>query len=238
MAITSINVGNIANDGTGDDLREAFIKVNSNFEDVDSRIQDTAIEAVNIGTGAGVYADKDGSTLQFKTLVAGASITLTPTDNSVVVNAETGVGTFHILSDSGSLYVNGQTIAVQSGDTDVLTTRVVGDNIFIDLGTSNLVERDIAPKLGANLNANNKSIIGANSITAGTFSGNLIGTVHGIDVRDINQYFEDYWDFGEFLDSQTYSSIIEWMIGHTDIDMGDISGAGVETGTIDLGVLS
>ena len=31
MAIQTINVGNLANDGTGDDLREAFIKVNQNF---------------------------------------------------------------------------------------------------------------------------------------------------------------------------------------------------------------
>jgi len=29
MAIQTINIGNIANDGTGDDLREAFIKVNN-----------------------------------------------------------------------------------------------------------------------------------------------------------------------------------------------------------------
>ena len=31
MAINYIDVGIIANDGTGDDLREAFIKVNENF---------------------------------------------------------------------------------------------------------------------------------------------------------------------------------------------------------------
>ena len=32
MAIQTINVGAIANDGSGDDLREAFIKVNLNFQ--------------------------------------------------------------------------------------------------------------------------------------------------------------------------------------------------------------
>ena len=32
MAVQTINIGNAANDGTGDDLREAFIKVNNNFE--------------------------------------------------------------------------------------------------------------------------------------------------------------------------------------------------------------
>ena len=31
MALQTINVGNFANDGTGDDLRTAFIKVNQNF---------------------------------------------------------------------------------------------------------------------------------------------------------------------------------------------------------------
>ena len=37
MAINLINIGNIANDGTGDDLREAFVKVNNNFEELDLR---------------------------------------------------------------------------------------------------------------------------------------------------------------------------------------------------------
>ena len=31
MANSVINIGQLANDGTGDDLREAFIKVNNNF---------------------------------------------------------------------------------------------------------------------------------------------------------------------------------------------------------------
>ena len=37
MAVQLINIGNIANDGTGDDLREAMIKINSNFEEIDLR---------------------------------------------------------------------------------------------------------------------------------------------------------------------------------------------------------
>ena len=36
MTVQLINIGNVANDGTGDDLREAFIKVNQNFEEIDS----------------------------------------------------------------------------------------------------------------------------------------------------------------------------------------------------------
>ena len=37
MAIQTINIGTIANDGTGDDLREAFVKVNNNFTELDTR---------------------------------------------------------------------------------------------------------------------------------------------------------------------------------------------------------
>jgi len=41
MTIETINIGNAANDGTGDDLREAFIKVNQNFQDIDARTEQT-----------------------------------------------------------------------------------------------------------------------------------------------------------------------------------------------------
>jgi hypothetical protein len=39
MAIQNINVGLAANDGTGDDLREAFIKINQNFQNLDGIAQ-------------------------------------------------------------------------------------------------------------------------------------------------------------------------------------------------------
>ena len=57
MAINLINVGQVANDGTGDDLREAMIKINQNFEELDLA---TATVGTNLGnTGEGVfYASK------------------------------------------------------------------------------------------------------------------------------------------------------------------------------------
>jgi len=36
MAIQNINLGTYANDGTGDDLRSAFTKVNDNFDYIDT----------------------------------------------------------------------------------------------------------------------------------------------------------------------------------------------------------
>ena len=49
MAQQTINVGATANDGTGDGLRNAYIKCNDNFDELYSRFQDT-VPASNIGT--------------------------------------------------------------------------------------------------------------------------------------------------------------------------------------------
>jgi hypothetical protein len=66
MALQLINVGNIANDGTGDDLREAFIKINQNFEDIDLKDPDLTT-ASNIGAvGEGIFAKINNFELQFK----------------------------------------------------------------------------------------------------------------------------------------------------------------------------
>ena len=81
MAIQTINIGTLANDGTGDDLREAFIKVNQNFEDLDLRAPESTT-ASNLGNvGEGVFHQKAGADLQFKKLVSGANITLTSSTN-------------------------------------------------------------------------------------------------------------------------------------------------------------
>lgn len=235
MAITSINVGNIANDGTGDDLREAFIKVNNNFAEVDSRLTTLPVSGQNLGSGEGLYAGVNDNTLQFKSLVAGSNVSITSTSTQVTVNAATGITNFFLISDNGSINVGGQTLAIAGDPSSPISTRVAGDNLFIEMGTTGIVSRDTNPTLSANLDANYKNIVRASSITASSFAGNLTGLVHGIDIRDINVYFDDYWDFGGIIDTVDYSSILEWIIGNTDVDLGPLVGAGVLTSDIDLG---
>jgi hypothetical protein len=41
MAIQTINIGNVVNDGLGDDLRTAFQKVNANFTALDAELSVT-----------------------------------------------------------------------------------------------------------------------------------------------------------------------------------------------------
>lgn len=62
----SINVGSVANDGTGDSLREAFIKVNENF----ANISDIGFDAGNINVQGSIEAD--GNITTTTNLVANA----------------------------------------------------------------------------------------------------------------------------------------------------------------------
>ena len=69
MTIQIINVGGYANDGTGDDLRTAFEKVNSNFTLLGGGV---IIDGNNLGSGANVFAQKNelDATLEFKTIIS------------------------------------------------------------------------------------------------------------------------------------------------------------------------
>jgi hypothetical protein len=101
MTIQPINIGNVVNDGLGDDLRTAFEKVNANFADLSTQL---TITATNIGaTGVGVFKEKVGADLQFKKLVAGTKMLLDDTGNSIVVNNTSPDAYTRIDTDSGSI---------------------------------------------------------------------------------------------------------------------------------------
>jgi hypothetical protein len=68
MAIQTINLGNVVNDGLGDDLRTAFEKVNANFAELLTTFTLTGANAQEVG--AKVFKEKTGSILKFKNLVA------------------------------------------------------------------------------------------------------------------------------------------------------------------------
>jgi len=178
MAIESINVGNIANDGTGDDLREAFIKVNNNFIEIDNDINSFPITGENLGvTGEGVFAGKEENTLQFKKILAGNNISVSSTNNSLVINSTGGISDIIVLTDNGSVTVDG-TFPLRVEGGEVITTRVSsGDTIFFDLDDNGILERDTNPTLSSSLKAAGNNIQNAGSIGANSFTGSLTGLV-------------------------------------------------------------
>ena len=219
MAIQTINIGNIANDGTGDDLRVAFAKVNSNFDDLDTRLLSSdTIEAENLGSsGEGLFAQRSDNVLQFRSLVAGEGITLTGTGNTVVVNSSIGLTTLNFVSDSGSIVASAGANSVNINGGQNIDTRVTGSQIFFDVDGTNLVQQDTAPVLGGSLNANNNDIINGGSFTASQFNGPLEGLVYGIDIRNLNQATSGF-DFGGI--QQSADSFLDFLILDSDVDFG------------------
>ena len=187
MTIQTINIGNIANDGTGDDLREAFAKVNSNFSELDTKLSIAeGSEGENLGIGEGIFAQKSDNTLQFRSIVAGSNISLSGGGNSLTITGDAALKQLIVVSDSGSVVIpaGNQTIRIQGGNNTL--TRVTSEDVFIDVQGDGLVELDTSPTLGGSLDANAFNITQANTISATSFIGNVTGLVNGIDVTDLN----------------------------------------------------
>jgi hypothetical protein len=86
MSIQTINIGGFANDGTGDDLRTAFLKVNANFAELGGVSGLTNGE--NLGSGVGVFAQRNATdpVLEFKTLISSNNSINIDGSNSSVIN--------------------------------------------------------------------------------------------------------------------------------------------------------
>jgi hypothetical protein len=233
MSLQQINLGTVANDGTGDDIRTAFQKIISNFNQLDARTPE-ATTVVNLGNGQGVFASKDDAELRFKTIVGGQNVTLTATGETITVDVNAGVTQFSVEADSGSVLVTeNSTIKIEGGR--LVTTQRTGNSIVVNTSALGSVVEDESPELGGNLNANGKDIGSVNRIDAaefnGFFLGNLVGRVHDIDIRDINFYRvpDNSWDFnGIVIGSVTNFWDYKWAT--LDVDLGTITG----NGTVDI----
>lgn len=232
MAIELINIGQVANDGTGDDLREAFYKINLNFEELDLR-DDEKTSAVNIGAlGEGLFAKREGYELQFKKLVAGADVSITSTDDTVIIDSSSGVKRILVVSDNGSLILQDiASINILGGEG--IETSLVGNDLTITNTKSEIVT-DTTPQLGGDLDAqtfdlNNVGDIDANLVNGsfiGNLTGNVTGLVYGLDVRNFAQYAEDnYYDFGEI--GQSVNNLLELVLIDYAIDMGSFTNPNV-----------
>jgi hypothetical protein len=209
MAIQNINVGVLANDGTGDDLREAFIKVNQNFDDVDLRINAfTNQTAENIGpAGFGVFAQETAEVFQFRKLLPDP---LNPETMSIRISDD-GTSLYLSSTQAQTRFTDGtrsvSTPAEQfiqitgtGGAQATVGTNTDGNIITID----SLLSRETAPSLSANLDANNNNITN-------------VAELNGITANELEEIFG--WDFGDF--DTTASSIIQYIVKVSyDVDFG------------------
>lgn len=235
MAVELINVGQIANDGTGDDLREAFIKINQNLEELDLR-DDEQTTASNIGSiGEGVFSQKINYDLQFKKLIAGQDVSLSSNDNAITISANGGLKTLLIIADNGNKTLEGVThLNINGGEN--ITTRLADDVLTIEYDGPTSLSDDLNPMLANTLDASAHNIANVGTIDAtefvGNFTGNLTGNVHGVDVRQLNSIFEpNNFDMGEI--STSITNLYQWLLSDIDIDFGSF--AAPDQRIVDLG---
>lgn len=126
--IQTINIGNIVNDGLGDDLRTAFQKVNANFTSLNAAL---TVTASNLGTvGESVFKQKTGVDLEFKKLVAGNKVTITSSPDSLLIASTVGTSFTRITTQSGFIDADDHEFITIQGDADV-TVSAVNDVITV-----------------------------------------------------------------------------------------------------------
>lgn len=101
MAIQTINIGNVVNDGLGDDLRTAFQKVNANFSDLSAQLTVTATNVGDVGTG--VFKEKVGADLRFKKLVSGTKMLVNENADTITLNNTAPDAFIRFDTDAGSM---------------------------------------------------------------------------------------------------------------------------------------
>jgi hypothetical protein len=218
MAIQTINVGNLVNDGLGDDLRTAFQKVNNNFNVLTTEL---TVTGQNIGTaGVGIFKQKTDENLQLKKLAAG--------DSTVVIIDDTATDTVKItapLQNAFTSIIAGSEGAVSATTPTSSVSLVAGDNIRITKAGQNItISADLlSGELLGNLQLNSYNIIGTGDIDInGTITANnFVGTVNNIDVRPINSAVFDF-DFGKIVQG-TYANVVEFLFTVGDYDLGTIT---------------
>ena len=229
MAIQIVKIGNIANDGTGDDLREAFVKVNNNFAELNARSTESTTVS-NLGSaGEGVFGQISGTDLQFKKIVAGTAISLAADANAITINSTaTGLPSVQVFADNNNITLdsNGNSLTLAGGGTT--TTNLSGTTLTISSVTS--VQTDTDPKLTATLNAQTNDI---------TNVGNMTGNVHGLDIRTfdgLQQYLT--LDMGEAVPT-VFTSTLEYLAHNltVDYDNGTETFTGSTAVEADMGTL-
>ena len=216
MAIQEINIGNIVNDGLGDDLRTAFSKVNANFSDLDAQLR---ITGLNVGTGEGqVFKAKvtsvttDADELNLRTIKAGDNITVTNNTDDITISTP-------LQNVFGSIITsNGSVVASQPNDT--LNFQGSNNVTITRSGNTVIFEADLFDtQLNNDLDLNTHSIVGVGNIdiTGNIDATNYNGNVWGVDPRVVHEAVFDI-DGGSFLD--TFTDAIDYLLSLQDNDAG------------------
>lgn len=219
MTLQTINVGLIANDGTGDDLREAFIKINQNFDELDLRSESTVAQNAAAGAGFGTFKNQTDNVLFFRDLQPDP---LYP--GTMAIRVSEDGNTLYLRSAQATIRFTDGTNTISSSVEQVITfagveaTRITADDTTRTLTIDSQISRETAPTLNATLDANNNNLIN-------------VAALNSITADQLASVFS--FNFGSIGNTRT--SILDWIVNITDIDFGSITSPVSET--VDLGLI-
>ena len=239
MAIQLINIGNVANDGTGDDLREAFVKANANFEDLDLRDNEKTT-VTNLGSGAGIFDSIVNYDIRMNSIKAGDDIVVNANAQGEIVisAADVNFKQLTVETNGDQTYVLNPNQPLKLFAGTGIDININNNALTIENTSKTILSNDPSPLLNNNLDANGREINNASIIRSNEFignvTGNVTGQINGVDLNSIAPYFDDYFDFGEV--GRTVNSLLDWLLEDTDVDFGSF---GIpDPRTIDLGTIA
>jgi len=189
QSFLTINVGTTANDGTGDDLRTAFIKVNDNFQ----YMGNTGFSAGNIAVNGSIVIA--GNT----TANGGLNIASVNPGYPGVMN----IGGMNFIASSNTIQgvnyaslgeIDGTKLSIGSiliADTGTGTVDINAPTVFVDTTVADLYDGDTPSGYGGNLilrSGHNPEMSNLFSISARTVTGGNI-ELGGYGTNGIRNYY-------------------------------------------------
>jgi hypothetical protein len=203
-----VDVGDVANDGSGDDLREAFIKLNENIVYVGDRIGE-AVSGLNIGGGEPVYKSVANAQLSFRSIGAAGNLSVSTVNDVITLR----------FNPNSAVNFNGQDI---TGIGDIIadfihadvTGNVIGDlrgSVFAD--DSTLIVDGITGQLFGTLHGNVTGDVTGDVL--GDLTGDVTGDVLGNLTGDVT---------GNVLGNVTgdVTGLVRSTVNHAFIDVNNI----------------
>ena len=169
MAQQTINIGSVANDGTGDPIRDAFAKVNENFTEL---YLDDAGDVNSVSAGTGISVDQ----------TTGAVTVTNASPNATHTGEVTGASTLTIANDVityAKLGTEFTTSAALATNVDFATAQVFTKTLSGDT-TLSFSNAEIGMVKDLVITGSHALTLPAGSTVAGTYNGavsNLIQVV-------------------------------------------------------------
>lgn len=230
MAQTTINVGSNANDGTGDDLRSAFIAVNNNFTELYAASPVTSqitLEGNKISTNvsnANLKLTANGTgVIEFEGIqIRDNHIEATRSNDDLILGA---AGTGNIIA--GAIRINGTTISSDDSSSIKINETLNVNTISSDDSSAVLISDDLNVSGTLSVDTIDTNTISSSDSTAIqiTDAVNISGTLSAdtIDTNVISSTDSTAIQINDAVNISGQLTVAGGIVGVTALTRGDIS---------------